>query len=137
MKALFDLSFDKFVAPLVAKIIYVLVLIAVAIGYLAFVVTSFQANAGIGILVLLVIGPVLALLYLAFVRVGLESLLASILTARNTAELIRLQGGRPPTMSDLGNDPSTPPSAPEPGYPTAPPSTPGYPPSAPPTPPSQ
>lgn len=132
MGALFDLSFKKFVAPLVAKVVYILAMIGIVIAYLAWVVIAFQGGAGYGLVVLLIIGPILSLLYLAFIRVGLEALLAAIFTAQNTAELVRLQGGTPPSMGGFSDAPAGPPAGPPPsGYPTSPPSAPPTPPQAP------
>jgi hypothetical protein len=97
MKNLFDLSFTRFVSPSIAKIVYVLIMVALGITYLGFVIAAFASrNVLLGVLVLLVIGPLFVLIYLALARIGLESLVAGIRTAQNTAELIRLQGGTPP-----------------------------------------
>ncbi|MEC5180423.1 DUF4282 domain-containing protein [Arthrobacter sp. CG_A4] len=96
MKNLFDLSFTRFVSPSIAKIVYILIMIALGIMYIVVVISAFASrNAVLGILVLLVIGPLFVLIYLALARIGLESLVAGIRTAENTAELIRLQGGTP------------------------------------------
>jgi len=140
LKNLFDLSFTRFVSPAIAKIVYILIMIALGLLYLGFVITAFASrNAALGLLVLLVIGPLFVIIYLALARIGLESLVAGIRTAENTAELIRLQGGTPPGGAQAGfhPGPSAPPSwnapadkyaAPQgqqyPGYPT----TPGQPP---------
>jgi hypothetical protein len=96
MKARFDFSFTNFVAPSIAKIVYLLVMVVIAISYLLFVITAFQASSIFGILVLLVIGPIFALLYLVLARVGLESLIAIIRTAENTSELVRRGGNSGP-----------------------------------------
>lgn len=96
MKSLFDLSFNRYIAPTVAKIVYILAMVIIALGYLIFVISSFRVNAFLGVVVLLILGPLVGLLYLVFIRIGLESLLASIKTAQNTAELVRLAGGSLP-----------------------------------------
>lgn len=127
MGALFDLSFKKFVAPTIARIVYGLAMALVVISYLTSVIVSFSQDAGTGFLVLLILGPLVSLISLAFIRVGLESLLASILTAQNTAELVRIQGGTPPSLSGWAGGGAGPaPTAPTPGYPG-----PGYPPANP------
>ncbi|THJ66768.1 DUF4282 domain-containing protein [Arthrobacter echini] len=89
MKALFDISFTRFIAPSIAKIVYLLVMVVIGISYFTFVILSFQQNAFLGILVLVVIGPIFSILYLVLARVGLESLIAAIRTAENTGELVR------------------------------------------------
>jgi len=126
MKSLFDLSFNRFIAPTVAKVVYVLVMIVIALFYILFVVTSFRTNGLLGAFVLLILGPLVAFLYLVLVRIGLESLLASIKTAQNTAELVRLAGGTtPPPGQHYGE-----PMPPYPSQPAAPyPSQPGNPPT--------
>ncbi len=69
--ALFDFSFSKFVTPKIVKLVYVLATIGLGLTYLLFVVGAFSQNAGAGVVVLLV-GAVLALVYLAFIRMTLE-----------------------------------------------------------------
>jgi hypothetical protein len=104
MKNLFDLSFTRFVSPSIARIVYILIMVALGIGYIGIVIASFSSrNVVLGILVMLVIGPLVALIYLALARIGLESLVAGIRTAENTAELIRLQGGTPPGLTHAGH----------------------------------
>ncbi|MCY0904640.1 DUF4282 domain-containing protein [Arthrobacter sp. H14-L1] len=122
MKSLFDLSFNRYIAPTVAKIVYILAMVIIALGYLIFVISSFRANAFLGVVVLLILGPLVGLLYLVFIRIGLESLLASIKTAQNTAELVRLAGGSlPPEGSATSSAYGQGPSQPYAGYPASPP----------------
>lgn len=96
MGALFDLSFNKFVSPTIAKIVYVVGGVLIFIAYILFTVVAFDASTSLGVFILLIGGPIAALFYLCILRVGLESLMAMILTARNTAELVRLGGGNAP-----------------------------------------
>ncbi len=122
MKSLFDLSFNRYIAPTVAKIVYILAMVGIGLGYVIFVVIAFNENGLFGVFVLLILGPLVGLLYLVFVRIGLESLLASIKTAQNTAELVRLAGGSPPPEAAVdaafyGQGPDQP----YPGRPTSPP----------------
>ena len=133
MKNLFDLSFTRFVSPAIAKIVYILIMVALGLLYLGFVIAAFASrNVVLGVLVLLVLGPLFVIIYLALVRIGLESLVAGIRTAENTAELIRLQGGTPPGGVQAGSHtgPSGPPawSTPANQYPATPqaPQYPGY-----------
>lgn len=94
MQNLFDLSFTKFVSPAIAKVVYILIMIGLGLMYIIFVVAAFASRQPVlGFLVLIVIGPLFVLIYLALARIGLESLIAGIRTAENTAELVRLQGG--------------------------------------------
>lgn len=103
MKNLFDLSFTRFVSPSIARIVYILIMVALGLGYIITVIASFASrNVMLGILVMLVIGPLVVLIYLALARIGLESLVAGIRTAENTAELLRRQGGTPPGSAQAG-----------------------------------
>lgn len=103
LKNLFDLTFTRFVSPSIAKILYILIMIALAVMYVVMVFAAFASrNPVLGVLVLLVIGPLAVIIYLALARIGLESLIAGIRTAENTAELVRLQGGTPPGGSHDG-----------------------------------
>jgi len=121
MKALFDFEFRKFVTPSIIKIVYILIMIFLAFGYIGIVVTGFQFNTAVGFLMLLIVGPLFALVYLALARAGLESLIAQIRTAQNTAELVRLAGGTPP--AEAGNLP-VPGNTPKPGGGNTPPANP-------------
>jgi hypothetical protein len=69
--ALVDFGFNSFATPVVIKILYVLGLVVIGLGYVGFVVTAFAESPGYGLLVLLV-GAVVALFYVIFFRVFLE-----------------------------------------------------------------
>ncbi|MGH3773127.1 MAG: DUF4282 domain-containing protein [Pseudonocardiaceae bacterium] len=75
--ALFDFSFNHFVTPLIIRVLYVLGLIGIALGYLVFVVGAFQASAVQGVVTLL-LGLIISFIYLAFWRVILEFYLAVV-----------------------------------------------------------
>jgi hypothetical protein len=83
--ALFDFSFNSFVTPKIVKLVYVLATIAVALFYLVFVISAFAKNAGAGVLVLL-IGAVVALVYLAFIRMTLEFYFAIVRMSQDINE---------------------------------------------------
>lgn len=93
MQALLDFSFTKFVSPSIVRIVYILVMVLLAIDYLTWVVLGFQLNAFVGVLVLIIVGPIFTLVSLAFARMGLEVLIAVIRTAENTAGLAPLNAG--------------------------------------------
>lgn len=112
MKALFDLEFRKFVTPTIIKILYILIMAMLGVGYIIAVVAAFQASAGFGIFTLLILGPLFVLIYLALARAGLESLIAQIRTAENTAELVRLAGGSAPGSAPQAPGGPTPPANP-------------------------
>ena len=70
--ALFDFGFNHFATPVVIKVLYLLGLVAIAIGYVVLVFGAF-ASSGVGYgLLVLVLGAVGALFYVIFFRVLLE-----------------------------------------------------------------
>ncbi|QZQ53735.1 DUF4282 domain-containing protein (plasmid) [Curtobacterium sp. TC1] len=75
--ALFDFSFNHFVTPIIVKIVYILVLVALVIGWLIAVITGFAQNVGIG-LVFLIIGAIGVIVYLALIRMTLELYLSIV-----------------------------------------------------------
>ncbi|MFL4479930.1 DUF4282 domain-containing protein [Paeniglutamicibacter sp. ORCA_105] len=118
MKALFDFNFDSFVTPKLVKVVYILITIGLAILYLGIVISAFATRqVAFGFFALIIVGPLVVLIYLALARMGLESLIATIRTAQNTGELVRLAGGNVPGTSPQSGDTY-------PGGPTAPPSNP-------------
>ena len=76
-KARFDFSFSTFITPKVVKFVYVVATVLIVLAWLVFLAASFSDSAGAGILVL-IIGPFVALLYLAFIRMTLEFYLAIV-----------------------------------------------------------
>lgn len=75
LAALFDFSFTTFITPMIVKFVYILATVGTGLFFLFFLVTAFKGSAAIGLLVLIV-GPVFAIVYLAFVRMTLEFYLA-------------------------------------------------------------
>lgn len=84
--ALFDLTFSRFVTVSFAKLIYIIAIAIIAVGYLLVVIGSLAAEPTRGVVVLLV-GWVPALVYVIVVRVGLELAVAIVKTAQNTSVL--------------------------------------------------
>ncbi|WP_158566800.1 DUF4282 domain-containing protein [Actinomadura craniellae] len=76
--ALFDFSFDNFIAPKLVKFLYILLLILVTVGGLVYLVIGFTmlasgTDAGVlGGLLVIVLTPVIWLLSLMMYRVMLE-----------------------------------------------------------------
>ncbi len=54
--ALFDFSFEHFVTPMIVKVVYILSIIALGVGWLVFLAAGFSQGAGSGLFVLL-LGP--------------------------------------------------------------------------------
>lgn len=115
MLALFDLSFKKFVSPTIAKIVYILVMIGIAVGYLGMVIAAFNEDTAVGFVVLF-LGPLFALVYLCVFRVMLEALIAMIMTAQNTGELLRLQQHPGAAAAQQGGYAQQTPPGHQPGY---------------------
>ncbi|HEX6194967.1 MAG TPA: DUF4282 domain-containing protein [Jiangellaceae bacterium] len=76
--ALFDVRFTSYITPKIITVLYVLGMIAIVVAYLSYVVLAFNANAALGFVTLLIIGPLFALLALIWLRVTLEFYLALV-----------------------------------------------------------
>lgn len=88
--ALFDFRFDNFVTPRIVRSLYVLITIAIAVGYLAAATAAYRVGAGFGTFMLLIVGPVVSLIYLALARVTLEFILAGV---RMSQDIRDMRGG--------------------------------------------
>ncbi len=75
--ALFDFSFSRFITPMIIRFVYILATALIGLTWFALLITSFASSAASGLVVLL-LGPVVALVYLAFVRMTLEIYLAVV-----------------------------------------------------------
>ncbi|MDQ4086323.1 MAG: DUF4282 domain-containing protein [Actinomycetota bacterium] len=70
--ALFDFGFNTFVTPMIVKVVYILITVAIALAWVVFVIGGFVGDEPfVGVLALL-LGWIPALLYLAFFRMTLE-----------------------------------------------------------------
>ncbi|WP_323096473.1 DUF4282 domain-containing protein [Intrasporangium sp. YIM S08009] len=69
--ALFDFTFNTFVTPKIVRIVYVLAVVWAGLGYLFAVIGGFASSLTTG-LVALIFGPIVAIIWLAVVRIGLE-----------------------------------------------------------------
>ncbi len=89
-KALFDFSFSQFITVKFASFIYAAALILVGLGYVGIVISALSQNvlAGFGALIF---GALVALLYVIFIRIGLEFSVAMIRTAQNTTKIAEKQ----------------------------------------------
>lgn len=90
--SLFDFSFNHFVTPIIIRVLYVLGIIGISLGYFFIVIGAFLNGVAQGLITML-LGLVLAVVYLAFWRVMLEFFLAVV----RMSEDIRhrgLTGGR-------------------------------------------
>jgi hypothetical protein len=69
--ALFDFSFSTFATPKIVRFVYLLATVVIALFFIGWVIAAFAENVGLGILVL-ILGAVAAIVYLAFIRMTLE-----------------------------------------------------------------
>ena len=97
--SLFDVSFSSLVAPRVIKVLYVLSMILIGLTALFFVAAAFTDSAASGVITLLVVAPLVALLYLIYVRVILEVIICIFRIMESNVELVSLQraAAGPPT----------------------------------------
>jgi hypothetical protein len=144
--SLFDLSFTEFVTTRVVKVLYILTLVLLVLGYLGIAVALFtggqevaridpgtgqittesEGNAGLGLLWLLLIGPLLLFLYTLLYRVFYELLIVVFRIYENTRdqlELTRRGAGQAPPAAPGYSGPAGPPSQPGPSAPPPPWST--------------
>src|SRR4051812_45195708 len=119
LESLFDVSFSSLVTTRVIKVLYILSMIVIGILALFFVVAAFSNSIAGGIVVLVIIAPLAALLYLIYVRVLLELVIVIFRIMETNVELVSLQraqaaGGGAPSPPP----PPSPSSGPEPPGPT-------------------
>ncbi|WP_129657294.1 DUF4282 domain-containing protein [Rothia uropygialis] len=86
-QAMFDLSFRHFVTIKFASVIYVIGLIVIGLGWLFSVIAGFAENAWAGI-AFLVLGAIVAFVYIILFRVTLEFYVAMVRTSQNTSILV-------------------------------------------------
>jgi hypothetical protein len=80
---LFDFSFSEFIAIRIVGIIYAVIVVLITLAGLVGIGSAFSNGFGSGIAAL-IFGPLVVFLYIILIRVGLESLVASIRTSENT-----------------------------------------------------
>jgi hypothetical protein len=88
--SLLDTNFNSLITPKLITFLYVVSIIILALGTLAFVISGFAHSAGSGVL-LLILAPIGALIYLIVIRLWLELIVVTFKirdateeTARNT-----------------------------------------------------
>ena len=103
-KALFDFSFEHYVAVKFAKFIYGLLLVALGIGILAFIVTTLgnsYSGAATKLFMIVIVLPIGSFVYLVMLRIYMELLLVLFKIAehtRRTAELLAGGAGSGPSV---------------------------------------
>lgn len=84
---LFDLSFTSYITPSIVKIVYILTIAAVVFGWLMFAVAGFNVDTTVGLLFLLIVGPIYAFFILVLMRITLEFYVAVIRIAEDVSDL--------------------------------------------------
>lgn len=85
--ALFDFSFTSFITVTFAKIIYVILIALVILGWLGYVIMGFALDPWAGVLALL-LGWIPGFVMLVLIRVTIEFYIAMMRTSQNTAATV-------------------------------------------------
>jgi len=86
LQVLFDFSFTEFITPRIVGVIYAIVVVLLTLACLGVVFSSL--TRGIGPLIgALIFAPLIFFLYVLFFRIVLESMVAAMYTANNTAQI--------------------------------------------------
>jgi hypothetical protein len=92
-ESLFDFSFTTFVTSKLVKLLYVLSIVGAALVSLFLIVIGFTVSIVLGVLMLLIGGPLLFLLSMIYARVFLEVMIVIFRISEHTAEIAE-QGRR-------------------------------------------
>jgi hypothetical protein len=91
LASLLDPSFTTLVTTRVIKFLYILLLVLVGLGLLGFIVASIASGSAAQIIVSLIVGPLVALIYVIYARVILEVILAIFRLLESNREIAFLQ----------------------------------------------
>ena len=86
MEALMDTRFDSLITPKLIRFLYVVSIVLLILGTLFVVIAGFASDAGTGVLLLL-LAPIIALIYLIVIRLYLELIVVAF-KIRDAAEEI-------------------------------------------------
>jgi hypothetical protein len=91
--SLFDYSFSSYITPRLIKVLYVLMTISAALWTLLVILLAFKASSALGILTLLIGGPIFFVITMIYARVGLELVMAFFHIHGDVDEINRRGGG--------------------------------------------
>jgi hypothetical protein len=94
--SLFDFSFTTFITSKIIKLLYALSVVGAGLGALAFIIGGFSNSVGLGVVMLLIGGPLYFLIVVIYARVFLEIIIVLFRMAEHIAELAA-QGRRGPS----------------------------------------
>ena len=112
--SLFDYSFSSYITPRIIKVLYVLATVLVALWTLVLILAAFKASSGLGIVALLIGGPIYFVIAMIFARVGLE-FLSAFFRIHGDVQEINLRSG----SNSVASVPRLTPTAADPGSQTA------------------
>lgn len=92
LESLMDTRFDSLITPKLIRFLYVVSMVVLAIGTLIFVIAAFANKPSTGILVL-ILAPLVALIYLIVIRLWLELIVVTF-KIRDAAEEIAVNTRR-------------------------------------------
>ena len=84
VSALFDLTFQRFVTIGIIKIVYLIGLVFIAIGFLFMVISGFTQGT-MGVIAALILAPIVCFLWVLFLRIYLELIVVLFRIAENTS----------------------------------------------------
>jgi uncharacterized protein DUF4282 len=93
LNALMDTRFDHLITPSLIRFLYVVGMVILALGALAVIIAGFAESAGTGVL-LLILAPIGALIYLIVLRLWLELIVVAF-KIREAAEEVAVNTRRP------------------------------------------
>jgi hypothetical protein len=99
--SLFDISFKNIITPKIIKVLYVLAMIVIGLITVVYIAVAFNANAGLGVVTLLILGPLYFFFSLIWTRVALEFIMAVFAIQENTGR-IPPSGWAPPASGTPG-----------------------------------
>ena len=109
--SLFDYSFSSFITSKIIKVLYVLTTIVVALWTLFIIIIAFKASSALGILALLIGGPIYFVMTMIYARVGLEVLMVIFRIHEDVRDINQRAGGAGNTSAAV---PAPPPTEPGP-----------------------
>jgi hypothetical protein len=117
--SLFDYSFRAFITPKIIKLLYILSTIVVGLWTLLVILWGFKQSTGLGILMLVILGPIFFVITMIYVRVWLELLIVFFRIQGDVNEINVRGGGQAgtavePMPSSAGPPMVEPPTTPAP-----------------------
>lgn len=84
LSALMDLTFQRFITIGIIKIVYLIGLLLIAVGFLGIVISGFSQGVFAGVAAI-IIAPIVAFLWTLFLRIYLELIVVLFRIAENTS----------------------------------------------------